>query len=116
MERYHFKTHEQRDARGIELASLAAAKCEAGKVMASIVCASADEPWQRSEWTVTVTDDRVLRRSRRATGSALQGLRAKADISTPPFTPPAFRRQCNNVRTCFPHRNRPRRTKSLFKH
>ncbi len=61
MERYHFKTDEQRDARGIELASLAAAKCEAGKVMASIVCASADEPWRRSEWTVTVTDDRGVK-------------------------------------------------------
>jgi 1,4-alpha-glucan branching enzyme len=61
MERYHFKTDDQSDARGVELASLAAAKCEAGKVMASMVCESADEPWQRSEWTVTVTDDRGVK-------------------------------------------------------
>ncbi len=57
MKRYHFKTDDQSDARGVELTSLAAAKCEAAKVAASIVCESADEPWRRSEWTVTVTDD-----------------------------------------------------------
>ncbi len=57
MKRYHFKTDDERDVRGIELASLAAARCEAAKVAASIVCESADEPWHRSEWTVTVTDD-----------------------------------------------------------
>jgi hypothetical protein len=48
MKRYHFKTDVQSDARGVELASLEAAKCEAAKVLASIVCASADEPWQQS--------------------------------------------------------------------
>jgi hypothetical protein len=57
MKRYHFKTNDERDARGVELASFAAAKCEAAKVAASILCEFSDEPWQRSEWTVTVTDD-----------------------------------------------------------
>ena len=57
MKRYHFKTDEQSDARGVQLASLAAVKCEAAKVLASIVCASADEPWQRATWSVSVTDD-----------------------------------------------------------
>ena len=57
MKRYHFKTDQQSDVKGAELADLAAVKCEAGKVAASILCAAADEVWQRCEWTVTVTDD-----------------------------------------------------------
>ena len=57
MRRYHFRTEDQADARGVELASLAAAKCEAAKIAASIVCASADEAWENCNWTVTVTDD-----------------------------------------------------------
>ncbi len=61
MKHYHFKTDDHSDARGVALASLAAAKCEAAKVAASIVCETADEPWRRSEWTVTVTDDRGVK-------------------------------------------------------
>ncbi len=61
MKRYHFRTEDQVDAPGVELASLAAAKCEAAKIAASIVCASADEAWENCNWavtvTVTVTDD-----------------------------------------------------------
>ncbi len=57
MERYHFKTSGQSDVKGVQLADLAAVKCEAAKVAASIACAAADDPWQRSEWIVTVTDD-----------------------------------------------------------
>lgn len=57
MRRYHFRTEDQVDARGVELASLAAAKCEAAKIAASIVCASADEAWENCNWAVTVTDD-----------------------------------------------------------
>ncbi len=57
MKRYHFKTDEQSDVKGLRLADLAAVKCEAGKVAGSIMCASADEVWQTREWTVTVTDD-----------------------------------------------------------
>jgi hypothetical protein len=57
MKRYHFRTEDQADVRGVELASLAAAKCEAAKVAASTVCASADEDWENCSWTVTVTDD-----------------------------------------------------------
>jgi hypothetical protein len=57
MKRYHFRTEDQVDARGVELASLAAAKCEAAKIAASRVCASADETWENCNWAVTVTDD-----------------------------------------------------------
>jgi 1,4-alpha-glucan branching enzyme len=57
MNRYHFKTDGQSDVEGVRLADLAAVKCEAGKVAGSIMCAAADEVWQRREWTVTVTDD-----------------------------------------------------------
>lgn len=57
MKRYYFKTDEQSDEEGVHLADLAAVKCEAGKVAGSIVCAAAEEVWQRREWTVTVTDD-----------------------------------------------------------
>ena len=57
MKRYHFRTEEQVDARGLELASLAAAKCEAAKIAASCVCASADEAWEKCNWAVIVTDD-----------------------------------------------------------
>ena len=57
MKRYHFKTSGQSDVKGVRLADLAAVKCEAAKVAASIVVAAADDDWQRCEWTVTVTDD-----------------------------------------------------------
>ncbi len=42
MKRYHFKTDDQSDARGVALASLAAAKCEAAKVAASFICELAE--------------------------------------------------------------------------
>ena len=57
MKRYHFKTDDERDIRGVELASFAAARCEAAKVAASIICQLTDEPWKKAEWRVTVTDD-----------------------------------------------------------
>lgn len=57
MKRYHFKADGQRDAKGVRLADLAAVKCEAAKVAASILVAEADDIWQRREWTVTVADD-----------------------------------------------------------
>lgn len=57
MKRYHFRTDGQSDAKGAQLADLAAVKCEAGKVAAGILCAAADDAWQGCEWTVTVTDD-----------------------------------------------------------
>lgn len=57
MKRYHFRTNAQNDVKGAHLADLAAVKCEAGKVAASILCAAADHAWQSCEWAVTVTDD-----------------------------------------------------------
>ena len=57
MKRYHFRTDDQVEARGVELASLAAAKCETAKIAATCVCASADEAWENCNCTVTVTDD-----------------------------------------------------------
>ena len=61
MKRYHFRTDEQSDAKGVRLASLAAAKCEAAKVVASTICAAADDVWRRSQWAVTVADDHGLK-------------------------------------------------------
>ena len=61
MKRYHFRTDGQGDVKGVRLASLAAAKCEAAKVAASTICAAADEDWRGSQWTVTVTDDQGLK-------------------------------------------------------
>jgi 1,4-alpha-glucan branching enzyme len=57
MKRYYFKIDDQADARGVELADLAAAKCEAAKVAASYACGLADDRWHDCRWTVTVTDD-----------------------------------------------------------
>ncbi len=57
MDRYHFKTNAQSDVKGIHLADLAAVKCEAAKVAASLVFAASDKVWRNSEWTVTVMDD-----------------------------------------------------------
>ena len=61
MKRYHFRTDEQSDTTGVRLASLAAVKCEAAKIAASTICAAADDVWQRSQWTVAVTDDSGLK-------------------------------------------------------
>jgi 1,4-alpha-glucan branching enzyme len=57
MKRYHFKIDDESDVRGVELADLAAAKCEAAKVAASYACGLADDQWHDCRWTVTVTDD-----------------------------------------------------------
>jgi 1,4-alpha-glucan branching enzyme len=57
MKRYHFKIDDQSDSSCVELADLAAAKCEAAKVAASYACGLADDPWHDCRWTVTVSDD-----------------------------------------------------------
>jgi 1,4-alpha-glucan branching enzyme len=58
MRRYHFKIDDQSDAGGVELADLAAAKCEAAKVAASEACGLADARWHDCRWTLIVIDEK----------------------------------------------------------
>ena len=57
MHRYFFNTDQKRDVEGVELASLEAAKCEAIKYAGCIVCEQAEALWDRTKWSVTVTDE-----------------------------------------------------------
>jgi hypothetical protein len=60
MPQFYFHTNGERDADGVELASLAVAKCEAVKLAAQIVCEQAGEFWDEAEWSMTVTDENDL--------------------------------------------------------
>lgn len=57
--RYHFNVDNgtaDPDDDGTELASLAAAKCEAVKMAGRMICEAAGEFWDSAEWTMTVAD------------------------------------------------------------
>ena len=60
MRRFHFHLDDQRDEEGLELADLAAAKCEALEFAARHICDAANAFWDREEWTLSVTDERGL--------------------------------------------------------
>ena len=60
MPRFHFNTDKHRDAEGADLPSLAAAKCEAMKIAAKIICEDVSDFWDRAEWCLTVTDQTGL--------------------------------------------------------
>jgi hypothetical protein len=60
MPRFHFHLDDQRDEQGLELAGLAAAKCEALEFAARHICDAANAFWDREEWTLGVTDERGL--------------------------------------------------------
>ena len=61
MPRYYFHTEDSgADPEGIELDSLAVAKCEAVKTAGAMICEAAGEFWDRSEWNMTVSDARGL--------------------------------------------------------
>ena len=60
MPKYHFNLDHERDEHGVELANLAAAKCEALEFASRHICDVANAFWDREEWTLTVTDDRGL--------------------------------------------------------
>lgn len=48
------------DEEGVELASVAAAKCEAVKLAGKLICDRATEFWDTARLLMTVTDDRGL--------------------------------------------------------
>ena len=63
MPKYHFNIadgHSPHDSEGIEVESLAVAKCEAIRMAGRIICDAAASFWDRAEWTMTVTDDTGL--------------------------------------------------------
>jgi hypothetical protein len=56
MPKFHFHLDDEHDAEGLELANLAAAKCEALEFTARHICDAANAFWNREEWTLTVSD------------------------------------------------------------
>ncbi len=60
MPKFHFHLDDKRDEQGLELADLAAAKCEALEFAARHICDAANAFWDREEWMLTVTDERGL--------------------------------------------------------
>lgn len=63
MARYHFNIEDGApgpDAEGIEMDSLASAKCEAVKLAGRAICDAAGTFWQEAQWKMTVTDETGL--------------------------------------------------------
>ena len=60
MPKFHFHLDDERDEEGLELADLAAAKCEALKFAAQHICDAANAFWDREEWMLSVADERGL--------------------------------------------------------
>ena len=60
MPRFHFNLEDRPDEEGRDLASIAAAKCEAVKIAGKLICDSAAEFWDTARLLMTVTDDRAL--------------------------------------------------------
>ena len=60
MDRYFFHLEGQPDDLGIELPSLAAAKCEAVRYAGNLICNEAERFWDTGEFSLTVTDCRNL--------------------------------------------------------
>jgi hypothetical protein len=60
MRKFYFHLDDERDEHGLELADLAAAKCEALEFAARHICDAANAFWQREEWTLSVTDEKGL--------------------------------------------------------
>ena len=63
MPRYFFHIDDGstvQDEEGVELASEAAAKCEAVKLAGQMICDSAGTFWSKEEWKLTATDETGL--------------------------------------------------------
>jgi hypothetical protein len=60
MPRFHFHLDDERDEQGLELADLAAVKCEALEFAARHICDAANAFWDRTEWTLSVSDEKGL--------------------------------------------------------
>jgi hypothetical protein len=58
MARYFFHVDgDPLDTEGVEIESLAKAKCEAVKVAGTLICDTASAFWDRSDWKLTVTNE-----------------------------------------------------------
>ena len=60
MPRFHFHLEDRPDEQGLELESIAAAKCEAVKIAGRLIGDRATEFWSTARLLMTVTDDRGL--------------------------------------------------------
>jgi hypothetical protein len=60
MPRFYFHLDGEHDEHGLELADLAAAKCEALEFAARHICDAANAFWDREEWMLSVADERGL--------------------------------------------------------
>jgi len=60
MPKFYFNLDDKRDEQGLELGSLAAAKCEALEFAARHICDAANAFWDREEWMLSVSDERGL--------------------------------------------------------
>ncbi len=60
MPKFHFHLEGEQDEQAIELADLAAAKCEALEFAARHICDAANAFWDREEWTLSVADEKGL--------------------------------------------------------
>jgi len=60
MPKFHFHLDPERDEQGLELADVAAAKCEALDFAARHICDHANAFWEREEWSLTVTNENGL--------------------------------------------------------
>lgn len=62
MARFYFNVEDGgiADAVGMELSSLAAAKCEAVRCAGLLICDHAGEFWNSGDWTMTVTNEKGL--------------------------------------------------------
>ena len=54
MPKFHFHLDGERDEQGLELADLAAAKCEALEFASRHICDAANAFWDREEWLLSV--------------------------------------------------------------
>ena len=60
MHRYFFHVEGRPDDLGMELASIAAAKCEAVRYAGRLICDEAERFWEAAEFMLTATDERGL--------------------------------------------------------
>ncbi|MGZ2412868.1 uncharacterized protein DUF6894 [Sphingomonas sp. F9_3S_D5_B_2] len=63
MPRYHFNVDDDqshRNEEGVELPSLAEAKCQAVRYAGNLICDRSGDFWDRGEFAMTVTDENGL--------------------------------------------------------
>ena len=60
MARYFFNLEHVADKQGLELDSLADAKCAAARLAGKLICAAAEDFWDTGEFSMSVTDESGL--------------------------------------------------------